>query len=138
METHIKEFILGAEAKALATYSGNSLNVVPVSSVRVVSGKIWLINYFMDKTLVNILTNKYVALVVWKKMMGYQIKGEAHYVTDGEEFDEAVIWVKSILPDRVVKGLIIINPKEIYDISPTKDTKDKFAIDMELVTIEGK
>ena len=58
--------------------------------------------------------------------MGYQIKGEVRYVTAGTEFDEAVLWIHSILPDRVVKGLIILTPKEIYDISPTKDTREVF------------
>jgi uncharacterized pyridoxamine 5'-phosphate oxidase family protein len=69
MEKHIEEFILSAEAKALATYSNDNLNVVPVSSIKIMEGKIWLINYFMDKTLSNILENKSVALVCWRKMM---------------------------------------------------------------------
>jgi predicted pyridoxine 5'-phosphate oxidase superfamily flavin-nucleotide-binding protein len=120
MEKHIEEFILSAEAKALATYSNDNLNVVPVSSIKIMEGKIWLINYFMDKTLSNILENKSVALVCWRKMMGYQIKGVVSYVTSGQNFDEAVKWIKSILPDRVVKGLIVLTPNEIYDISPNK------------------
>ena len=126
MEQHIETFILSAEAKALATHSDTGINVVPVSSLMVKDGTIWLINYFMDKTLSNILNNNHVALVCWRKMMGYQIKGEVRYVTAGTEFDEAVLWIHSILPDRVVKGLIILTPKEIYDISPTKDTREVF------------
>ncbi len=126
MEKHIEEFILSAEAKALATYANGNLNVVPVSSIKIVNGKIWLINYFMDKTLSNILEDEKVALVCWRKMMGYQIKGKTSYVTEGEDFDEAVKWIKSILPDRVVKGLIILTPEEIHDVSPTKNTKEKF------------
>lgn len=127
MEKHIEEFILSAEAKALATYSNDNLNVVPVSSIKIMDGKIWLINYFMNKTLSNILENKSVALVCWRKMMGYQIKGIASYVTFGQDFDESVKWIKSILPDRIVKGLIILTPNEIHDISPTKDTKEKIS-----------
>lgn len=132
MEKHIEEFILSAEAKALATYSNDNLNVVPVSSIKIIEGKIWLINYFMDKTLSNILGNRSVALVCWRKMMGYQIKGVVSYVTSGQDFDEAVKWIKSILPDRVVKGLIIITPNEIHDISPTKDTKEKISAEQNL------
>ncbi len=94
--------------------------------------KIWLINYFMDKTLSNILENKSVALVCWRKMMGYQIKGVVSYATSGQDFDEAVKWIKSILPDRVVKGLIILTPNEIHDISPTKDTKEKISAEQNL------
>ena len=129
MEQHIEQFILSADAKALATGTGADLNVVPISSIKVVAGKIWLINYFMDKTLKNILGNEHVALVCWKKMMGYQIKGTVSYMTEGEDFESAVAWIKSTLPDRVVMGLIILTPKEIYDVSPTKDTKEKFLVE---------
>jgi predicted pyridoxine 5'-phosphate oxidase superfamily flavin-nucleotide-binding protein len=132
MEKHIEEFILSAEAKALATYSNDNLNVVPVSSIKIIEGKIWLINYFMDKTLSNILGNRSVALVCWRKMMGYQIKGVVSYVTSGQDFDEAVKWIKSVLPDRVVKGLIIITPNEIHDISPTKDTEEKISAEQNI------
>lgn len=136
MEKHIEEFILSAEAKALATYANGKLNVVPVSSIKIMSGKIWLINYFMDKTLTNILKDGRVALVCWRKMMGYQIKGKVFYVTEGEDFDEAVKWIKSILPERVVKGLIVLTPEEIHDVSPTKDTKEKFLAEQKLLNIK--
>jgi predicted pyridoxine 5'-phosphate oxidase superfamily flavin-nucleotide-binding protein len=126
MEQHIEQFILSAESKAFATCADGGLNVVPVSSIKIVSGKIWLINYFMDKTLENIFKNENVALVCWRKMMGYQIKGTVSYMTAGEDFESALAWIKSILPERVVKGLIVLTPKEIHDISPTKDTKEKF------------
>lgn len=127
MEPHIEKFILSSDSKALATCARESLNVVPVSSIKVMDGKIWLINYFMDKTLANILENNNVALVCWKKMMGYQIKGKVSYETEGENFNLAIDWIKGILPERVVKGLLILDPKEIYDISPTKDTKEEFS-----------
>ena len=126
MEKHVEQFILSAESKALATFGNVGLNVVPVSSLRVVDGKIWLINYFMDKTVRNILDNVKVSLVCWSKMMGYQIKGTVEYKTEGAEFDQAVAWIKDILPDRTVKGLLIISPTEIHNIAPTKNTKEKF------------
>jgi len=126
MEIHVEQFITSADSKALATSGASGLNVVPVSSLRVVEGKIWLINYFMDKTLQNILENKEVSLVCWTKMMGYQIKGVVEYKTNGAEFDQAVTWIREMLPDRIVKGLIIISPADIYDIAPTKNTKEKF------------
>lgn len=131
MEPHIVHCICSAESKALATYANGNLNVVPVSSITVVNGAIWLINYFMDKTLSNIRGNEAVSLVCWKKMMGYQIKGTASYVTEGPDFDEAVAWIRSILPDRIVRGLIVITPKEIYDVSPAKDTKEKILAELE-------
>jgi len=126
MNENIEKFILYSESKALATYANQNLNVVPVSSVKIVNGNIWFINYFMEKTLQNILENKNVAFVCWRKMMGYQIKGTVSYKTEGSDFDKAVLWIREILPDRVVKGLIILEPNEIFDISPTKDTEKEF------------
>lgn len=126
MEKHIEQFLLQADSKALATNGPAGINVVPVSSLKVVGGKIWLINYFMDKTLQNILSEQPVALTAWSKMIGYQIKGTTDYLSEGPEFEQAVAWIKEILPDRIVRGLIILSPTEIHDIAPTKDTKEKF------------
>ena len=117
-------FIISAQSKALATY-GESLNVVPLSSVKIVDGKIWLVNYFMDKTLLNILANPSVSLVCWSDMIGFQIKGTVVYYTNGDDFESAVAWIHSILPDRVVNGLLVLTPKEIFDIAPTKNTEEK-------------
>lgn len=128
MEKHVEEFILSADSKALATVSAlGVLNVVPVSSVRVFDGKIVLVNYFMDKTFQNIISNDQVALVAWSKMIGYQIKGKAEYKDSGEVFDVVVSWIKETIPGRVVKGVIIITPTEIHDIAPDKKTKEHFS-----------
>lgn len=128
MEKHVEEFILSADSKALATVSAlGVLNVVPVSSVRVFDGKVVLVNYFMDKTFQNIISNDQVALVAWSKMIGYQIKGRAEYKDSGEVFDTVVSWIKETIPGRVVKGVIIITPIEVYDIAPDKKTKEHFS-----------
>lgn len=124
MNQNIEKFILNAPSKALATYGKYGINVIPVSSLKIVDGEIWLINYFMDKTLENILENKEVGLVCWSKMFGYQVKGEASYLEEGEKFEQARVWIKEILPERIVKGLIILKPKEIFDIAPTKNTHE--------------
>ena len=106
MDKDVEAFILSAEAKVLATYANGSINAVPVSSVAVRNGSIWLINYFMDKTLANILINNKVAFVCWRKMMGYQIKGTVAYKTSGEEFEQAVSWIKELLPERDRKSVV--------------------------------
>lgn len=128
MEKYIEKFILSADSKALATYADGDINVVPVSSVKIVDGKIWLINYFMKKTVANILQNKKASLVCWKKMMGYQIKGDVYYEAKGENFNLAVGWIKETMPERTVFGVLILNPKEIHDIAPNKDTKEKLSL----------
>lgn len=125
IDGHIEKFILAADAKALATY-GTECNVVPVSSVKIVDDTVWFINYFMDKTVANIEINQSAAFVCWKAMMGYQLKGTIAYKTAGDEFDQAVAWIAEVLPDRIVKGLLVFTPEKIYDISPTKDTKQTF------------
>jgi predicted pyridoxine 5'-phosphate oxidase superfamily flavin-nucleotide-binding protein len=101
MEKHIKQFILTADSKALGTISSEGIiNVVPVSSIKVINEKIVLVNYFMDKTLENIKSNNQVSLVVWSKMIGYQIKGTVEYLTNGSVFDEIVLWIRETIPSR--------------------------------------
>lgn len=114
----IIEFIINSDSKALATSGPNGLNVVPVSTLRIVNGKILLMNYFMKKSLANILENPYVALVCWKDLSGYQIKGSTTYLEEGPEFEESAKWVTENLTDRVLKGLIVLEPQEIFDIAP--------------------
>ena len=127
LEPAVVSFLLSATSKALATTSAQGLiNVVPVSSIRVVDGRIILVNYFMGKTLDNILAHPEVALVAWKDMIGYQIKGTAHYETSGALFDEVVKWVTETIPGRVVKGIVSITPTELYDIAPGKKTKELY------------
>lgn len=121
------QFLLLAASKALATISREGVvNVVPVSSIKVLDGKILLVNYFMDKTLENILANPDVSLVAWTKMIGYQVKGSAQYKTSGDTFDMVVAWIREMLPERTVHGVVIIEPTEIFDIAPDKKTDEHF------------
>lgn len=111
------EMILSATGKALATYGNGEVHVVPISSVRVVDGKIQLVNYFFGQTLRNLVIDPRVSLAVWKGLEGYQIKALAKYETEGEAFEEITAWIKETLPDRVVKGVVILTPEKIYDVS---------------------
>lgn len=115
----IIDTLLGADSKALATSGPHGLNVVPVSTIRVVDGRIWLMNYFFKKTVENIRSSPLVSLVGWKGFDGYQIRANVRYVEQGPEFDDAKAWVASILPDRVLKGLLILSPEAAYNISPS-------------------
>ena len=114
----VRTLIEAATAKALATYGAGSVNVVPVSMVKVTESSIWLFDFFMDKTATNVQANPHCALTAWTEMRGVQIKGDASYHTSGSVFEEAVDWVATQNPQRVVKGLLIITPIEVYDISP--------------------
>lgn len=122
MEHYVERILLNADAKALATYHDGNLNVIPVSTVKIVDGKILLVDYFMEKTVQNILNNDSVALVFWKDMKGFQIKGRCDYKTSGKHFDDVVEWAKDAHPDRTVKGILLIEPQEVHDIAPDKSS----------------
>jgi hypothetical protein len=117
LSQEITSILLDAEAKALASASKNDVNVVPVSSVKVVENEIWLINYFFDKTLYNIQQNPNVALTFWKGLKGYQIKAETKYITEGNKFKKATDWISEIHPNRIVKGLLVLDTVDVFDIS---------------------
>ena len=113
----VKEALLQAPAKALATYASGNVNVVPVSSVKIVDDEIWLINYFFDKTISNIQKNEKIALTFWSGLNGFQLKADAFYETEGNQFEDAVQWIATAHPNRLVKGLVKLKPTEVFDIS---------------------
>ncbi len=117
MDTLVRDSILTAEAKALSTVSDEGVNVVPVSVVEVVGEEIQLFDFFMKKTAENIIKNPGVALACWKGLCGVQIKAIARYETEGSLFSEAVASMKERFPERTLKGVIILKPERIFDIS---------------------
>lgn len=114
----VKTILETATAKALATTCPESINVVPVSMIRVNESDIWLFDFFMNKTAHNAYASRACALTAWENMQGIQVKGDIAYITEGELFDESVDWVKTQNLNRIVKGLLIIQPTAIFDISP--------------------
>ena len=114
----VKTILETASAKALATKSVEDVNVVPVSMIRVNESDIWLFDFFMDKTVRNARITTVVALTAWEGMKGIQIKGDITHVTEGDVFTESVAWVQSQNPDRVVKGVLVLKPNAIFDVSP--------------------
>ena len=113
----IEHAILEADSKALATYGKHGINIVPVSTMRIIDHKIYLMNYLFGKTLSNFQDNSKVALVAWSGFEGYQIKGEAKYLTEGTIFEEAKEWIENNTIDRTLVGLLVIYPGEVYNIS---------------------
>ena len=113
----IKSLLLCADAKALATFDNDDINVVPVSSIKVVENEIWLIDYFFNKTRSNIKNNPKVALTAWIGLRGCQIKASANYLTEGSLFEEAKKWISKEHPNRLVCGLVVLSPTEIFDTS---------------------
>ena len=93
------------------------MNVVPVSTVRIIESEIYLVDYFFGKTRQNLQTEKSVALTFWSGLMGYQLKAEAEYLTVGEAFEAITQWVQQNHPERRVHGVVKLLPVEIFDIS---------------------
>ena len=121
----MKDVIEHADGKALATVVPGCLHVVPVSTVKIIEDKIVLVDYFMKKTLENLLINPDVSLACWKGLEGFQIKAHVEYFTQGAVFTEIVEYVSQIFPDREVKGVIILSPYEVYDVSATIERPGK-------------
>lgn len=127
MDDFLKKFLLNSEAKSLATFGKYGINVIPVSTIFIEEDKIILVDYFMQKTLENILENKEISFAAWRDLFGFQIKADCEYVKDGELFKKIVVKVKDILPDRIVKGILILSIKNIVDIAPSKNTREHFS-----------
>lgn len=117
MITHIQTLIETAPQRALATVGEHGVNVVPVSMARVVGDEVWLFNFFMNKTIAAIAHQPRVALACWEGLSGIQLKGHVRYETTGAQFENAVAYVASKKPARVVRGLLILSPTECFDIS---------------------
>lgn len=113
----IIEAITGAEAKALATSGPEGLNVVPVSVVELHGNAIHLFDFFMDKTVKNLLVEPTVALTAWAGLSGVQVRATATYSVDGEIFTAAEVKMKEQFPERTLRGVIILMPTAVYDIS---------------------
>lgn len=113
----VKDMVLNAEAKALATNGPHGLNVVSVSTVDIEDDKIILVDYFMKKTKENFLEYPHASLACWKALSGYQIQGTVEYKTRGEKFEEIKRWAKTAHPERTVHGYISFTPEVVYDIS---------------------
>ncbi len=117
MDQTIIDQIINADARALATTGPHEVNVVPVSVVSVEEGMIYLYNFFMKKTVENILTEPLVALTCWKGLAGIQIKANAVYMTEGDRFEAATKEMHTRFPDRTLSGIIALTPIRVYDIS---------------------
>lgn len=117
MNSDIQNIIETAEGKALATHGVAGINVVPVSMARVVGDEVWLFDFFMGKTITNIESDTDVSFTAWSGLSGIQIKGTATIHREGNIFDDGVVWMKEQNPDRVTRGVIVITPNKVFDIS---------------------
>lgn len=110
----------------LATYSDEP-NAVPVAFKDITSdGKLIVGDVFMDKTLKNVNLNGKIAVSASsaETMEGYQIKGTAEYITEGEVVDTFKKVVSDMFKGALTaKGALIITPEKVIVTTPGPDNK---------------
>lgn len=120
--------ILKSSMWDIATCSNGEPNVVPVAFKDVTEdGKLVVGDVFLETTLKNIAENNgKVAISVYdaQSLEGYQIKGTAKYITDGELVDTFKAMVEKMFNGAATaKGVLIITPEKIIVTTPGADNK---------------
>ena len=112
----------------LATCANGEPNVVPVAFKDVTSdGKLVVGDVFLDTTLKNLTANGgKIAISVYdaKSLEGYQIKGVAEYVTEGDVVKTFKAMVEQMFNGgATAKGALIITPEKVIVTTPGVDNK---------------
>ena len=112
----------------LATCANGEPNVVPVAFKNVTEdGKLVVGDVFLETILNNIKANDgKIAISVYdaQSLEGYQIKGTAEYVVEGEIFQENFALVESMFKGAATaKGALIITPAKVIVTTPGADNK---------------
>ena len=112
----------------LATCANGEPNVVPVAFKDVTEeGNLVVGDVFLETTLNNIKVNDgKIAISVYdaKNLEGYQIKGNARYVTEGDVVDTFKAMVEKMFNGAVTaKGALVITPSKVIVTTPGADNK---------------
>lgn len=120
--------ILAESMWNLATCADGEPNVVPVAFKDVTEdGKLIIGDVFLETTLNNLKANGgKIAISVYnaKTLEGYQIKGTAAYVTEGEIVNTFKAMVEKMFNGTATaKGALIITPEKVIVTTPGADNK---------------
>lgn len=112
----------------LATCVNNEPNVIPVAFKDVTEdGKLVVGDVFLTATLQNLKANDgKIAVSAYdaKTLEGYQIKGTAEYITEGELVDTFKKAVETMFNGAATaKGALIITPEKVIVTTPGADNK---------------
>ena len=112
----------------LATCTKNEQNVVPVAFKDVTrEGKLIIGDVFLETTLNNLKENDgKIAISVYdgQSLEGYQIKGIAEYVTEGETVDTFKAMVEKMFNGAATaKGALVVTPTKVIVTTPGADNK---------------
>ncbi len=120
--------LLKNEMWDLATCSDGEPNVVPVAFKDVTEdGKLVVGDVFLETTLANIKADDgKIAISVYdaKNLEGYQVKGTAEYVTEGNVVDTFKAMVEKMFDGKATaKGALIITPEKVIVTTPGAENK---------------
>lgn len=111
----------------LATCSNGEPNVVPVAFKDVTEdGKLVIGDVFLETTLKNIKENGNIAISVYdaSKLEGYQIKGKAEYITEGEIVNTFKTMVEKMFNGAATaKGALVVTVEQVIVTTPGADNK---------------
>ena len=112
----------------LATCSDGEPNVVPVAFKTVMAdGNLAVGDVFLDTTLKNLAANDgRIAVSVYnaQSLEGYQIKGKAAYITEGEIVAAFKAMVEKMFNGAATaKGALVITPEKVIVTTPGADNK---------------
>ncbi len=112
----------------LATCANGEPNVVPVAFKDVTEdGKLVVGDVFLETTLNNIKANNgKIAISVYdaQSLEGYQIKGTAEYITEGELVNTFKAMVEKMFNGAATaKGALVITPTKVIVTTPGADNK---------------
>ena len=112
----------------LATCANGEPNVVPVAFKNVTDdGKLVVGDVFLETTLSNLKADGgKIAISVYdaKSLEGYQIKGTAQYVTEGDVVAAFKAMVEKVFKGAATaKGALIITPEKVIVTTPGADNK---------------
>ena len=112
----------------LATCANGEPNMVPVAFKDVTpDGKLAVGDVFLDTTLKNLSANGgKIAISIYdaQNLEGYQIKGVAQYITEGEVVKTFKTMVEKMFNGAATaKGALIITPDKVSVTTPGADNK---------------
>lgn len=112
----------------LATCANGEPNVVPVAFKDVTpDGKLVVGDVFLETTLKNIAANDgKIAISVYdpQGLEGYQVRGRAEYVTEGEVVSTFKTMVEKMFNGAATaKGALVITPEKVIVTTPGADNK---------------
>lgn len=120
--------LLKNEMWDLATCSDGEPNVVPVAFKDVTEdGRLVVGDVFLETTLANIKADGgKIAVSVYdtKNLEGYQVKGTAEYVIEGNVVDTFKAMVEKMFDGKATaKGALIITPEKVIVTTPGADNR---------------